>query len=74
MSIYDQLGNKAPANPMQMLAQLRQNPAGVLKQAGLSIPAGMNNPQQIINHLLQTGQVPQNRYQQAMQMAQRFRR
>ena len=77
MSIYDQLGGgnrPTPMNPMQMLAQLRRNPAGVLKQAGLSIPAGMNNPQQIINHLLQTGQVPQNRYQQAMQMAQRFRR
>jgi hypothetical protein len=57
-----------------MLSQLRQNPASVLKQAGLNIPAGMNNPQQIINHLLQSGQVPQSRYQQAMQMMSKMRR
>lgn len=75
MSIYDQLGNKPTAmNPMQMLSQIKQNPAAVLKQAGLNIPQGMNNPQQIIQHLLQTGQVPQNRYQQAMQMMSRMRR
>lgn len=75
MSIYDQLGNKpTPMNPMQMLSQIKQNPSAVLKQAGLSIPQGMNNPQQIIGHLLQTGQIPQNRYQQAMQMMSRMRR
>ena len=75
MSIYDQLGGqKAPMNPMQLLSQIKQNPSAILKQAGLSIPQGMNNPQQIIQHLLQTGQVPQNRYQQAMQMMSRMRR
>lgn len=72
MSLYDQLSG--PQNPMQTLAQLRQNPAAVLKQAGLNIPAGMNNPQQILNHLLQTGQVPQTKYQQAMQMMSRMGR
>ena len=75
MSIYDQLGQgPAPMNPMQMLFQIKQNPSAVLRQAGLNIPSGMNNPQQIIQHLLQTGQVPQNRYQQAMQMMSRMRR
>lgn len=77
MSIYDQLGGgnrPTPMNPMQMLSQIKQNPAAVLKQAGLNIPQGMNNPQQIIQHLLQTGQIPQNRYQQAMQMMSRMKR
>lgn len=74
MSLYDQLSGQMSRNPMQMLSQLRQNPAAVLKQAGLNIPAGMNNPQQILNHLLQSGQVPQSRYQQAMQMMSRMRR
>lgn len=79
MSIFDQLGQNAPTtrqnmNPMQMMNQLRQNPAAVLKQAGLNIPDGMTNPQQIVNHLLQSGQVPQARYQQAMQMMGRFGR
>lgn len=74
MSLYDQLTGQKMHNPLQMLSQLRQNPASVLKQAGLNIPAGMNNPQQIINHLLQSGQVPQSRYQQAMQMMSKMRR
>ena len=58
----------------QMISQLRQNPAALLKQAGLNIPSGMNDPQQIIQHLLNSGQVPQQRYQQIMQMMQMFRR
>ena len=75
MSIYDQLGNKPTVmNPMQMLSQIKQNPAAVLKQAGLNIPQGMNNPQQIIQHLLQTGQVGNGRYQQALQMISQMRR
>ena len=68
MSIYDALTTKAPANPVQMLQQIRSNPAAVLRQRGLNIPDGMTNPQQIIQHLLSSGQVPQARYQQAMQM------
>lgn len=75
MSLFDNLGNKnAPQNPMQMLQQLRSNPVSVLQQAGYNIPAGMNNPQQIIQHLLQSGQVSQNKFAQAQQMAAKFRR
>ena len=55
-------------NPQQMLAQIKSNPAGVLKQRGLNIPDGMTNPQQIIQHLVSSGQVPQSRYMRAMQM------
>lgn len=55
-------------NPQQMLQQIKSNPAEVLRKRGLNIPAGMNNPQQIIQHLLSSGQVPQSRYFQAMQM------
>lgn len=74
MSIFDSLGGqqKQQITPQQALQQLRENPAGVLKQAGLSVPDGMSNPQQIIQHLLQSGQVPQARYQQAMQMMGRM--
>ena len=61
-------------NPMQMLQALRSDPVGLLRGRGLNIPDGMTNPQQIINHLLQSGQVPQGRYQQALQMAQQFKR
>lgn len=60
-------------NMMQMLQQLRANPAQVLQQAGLNIPQGMNAPNAIIQHLLQSGQVPQEAYNKALQMVQ-FRR
>lgn len=66
MGLFDQLGQQQ--NPMQMLQQIRQNPAAILQKAGLNIPAGMTDPQQIIQHLMQSGQVSQQRYQQAMQM------
>lgn len=55
------------------LQQLRANPARVLQQAGLRIPQGMNDPNAIIRHLLQSGQVPQEAYNKALQMVQ-FRR
>lgn len=63
MSLYDSLQR----NPQQMLQQLRADPAGMLKQRGLNIPQGMTNPQQIVSHLMQTGQISNPRFQQAMQ-------
>ena len=70
MSLFDSLSSKPqqPMNPMQRLQALKQNPASVLQQAGFNVPQGMNNPQQIIQHLIQSGQVPQNRYTQVLQM------
>lgn len=70
MSLFDSLGSQPQQhmNPMQRLQALKQNPASVLQQAGFNVPQGMNNPQQIIQHLIQSGQVPQNRYTQVLQM------
>ena len=70
MSLFDQLGENRQQNPMQ---QLRADPVGFAQKAGFNIPAGMNNPQQMIKYLLQSGQVPQARYAQAMQMLTRKR-
>ena len=67
MSLFNSQDTQ-PMNPMQRLQELKQNPVSVLRQAGLNIPDGMNNPQQIIQHLVQSGQVPQNRYNQVLQM------
>ena len=75
MGVFDNLGQKPQQlNPVQMLQQLRSNPIGMLKQAGYSVPDGMNNPQQMVNYLLQSGQIPQARYQQAVQMLSRLGR
>jgi hypothetical protein len=48
----------------------------MLKQQGIAIPEGMeNNPQGIIQHLMQSGAVPQNRLGMAQRIMQRmFRR
>lgn len=62
MSLFDTLGQQP------MLQQLKANPAQILKQRGLSIPDGMTDPQQIINHLIQSGQVGNQR----LQMLQNF--
>ena len=54
-------------NPLQMLMQIRQNPAAVLQQAGINIPSGMMDPQQILQYMLQNNQGMQQRYQQILQ-------
>ena len=59
-------------NPMQMLSQLRSNPLGLLKQAGFNVPTNLNNPQEIIQYLMNSGQVSQQQLNNAQMMAQTF--
>lgn len=77
MSLFDSLGKQvtpqAP-NPQHLLQQLRNNPVSTLKQAGLNIPSGMSDPGQIINYLLQSGQVNNSRLQMAQRMMGMFGR
>ena len=72
MSIFDNLPSNASntqANALnRALEQIKRNPAETLKQRGFNIPAGMNNPQQIVQHLLQSGQIGNGKLQAAMQM------
>ncbi len=56
-------------NPMQMVQQLRSNPLQFLQKAGYKVPQNLNDPNAIIQHLMNTGQVSQQRYEQARQMA-----
>lgn len=65
-------GGNQMGNIMQMLGQLKNDPLGFVQRAGFSIPSGLSNPQQIINHLTQTGQINQGQLNQAQQMAQMF--
>ena len=67
-------GNMPQMNPMQMLQQLQQNPAQMLRRAGLNVPDNLNDPNQIIQHLMNSKQVTQQQYEQARQMAAQFRR
>ena len=53
---------------MQMLGQLKQDPRKVLMQR-FNIPENVgNDPQSIIQHLMNTGQVSQEQFNQAMEM------
>lgn len=50
-------------NPMQMLNQLMSNPVQFLASRRLNIPQNIsNNPQAIIQHLLNSGQMSQETY------------
>ena len=60
--------------PMDMLANLKSNPTQFLQSKGFSIPQGMNRPDQIIQHLLQSGQITNPKLQQAQQMIQMLNR
>lgn len=70
--LFNALGGNQMGNMMQMLGQLKQNPLAFLQKAGFNIPANINSPQGIIQHLTQTGQINQNQLNQAQQMAQMF--
>lgn len=54
-------------NIMQMVNQYKQNPMALLSQR-YNIPANLSNPNDIIQHLLNTGQVTQSQVNNAMQM------
>ena len=55
-------------NFISMYQNFMRNPFQALMQARLNVPQGMNNPNDIIQHLLNTGQVSQQRINQLMQM------
>lgn len=59
-------------NMMQMLMQLKSNPMAVLGQR-FNLPQNMNDPNAILQHLLNTGQVSQSQVNQAMQMRNQFK-
>lgn len=44
-----------------------------LREMGISVPEGMeNNPQALLQHVLSSGKVPQNRLSMAQQVMQRM--
>ena len=54
-------------NMMQMFQTFRQNPMAMLSQK-FNIPQGVSNPNDIIQHLLNTNQVTQAQVNNAMNM------
>ena len=64
-----------PMNIFGMLQQFKANPMQMLMQRRLNVPQQISgDPQAILNHLLQTGQISQNQVNQAYQMMQGLKR
>lgn len=55
------------ANILQMITQFKSNPMQALMQR-YNIPQNMSNPQEIVQHLLNTGQVTQQQVNGAVQL------
>lgn len=77
MGLFDRLVGGTPStgqqgqqqnrpDPRQGFQQMQADPAGFFAQLGLNVPAGMNDPNEIINHLRSTGQVSDKMYNMAM--------
>lgn len=56
-----------PYNLVQMAAQFKQNPLAVLGRR-FNIPQNINNPQEIVQYLLNSGQITQAQVNNAVQM------
>lgn len=52
----------------EQLQQLMKDPRGMAQKAGFSIPEGMQDPQAMVMHLIQTGQVTTPMMQRIMPM------
>ena len=60
-------------NPFQMVNQIKQNPMQFLASKGLNLPQNIaNDPNAIIQHLMNNGQVSQDQYNQAVKMAEQM--
>lgn len=64
--IFAAMGNQPTQNP-------KDQALAILKQRGISVPDEIaGNPQAIIQHLMQSGAVPQGRLGMAQQIMQRM--
>lgn len=64
--------NQQQPNIAEVYGQFKQDPLSFLAKTKLNIPANVTEPQQIVQHLLNSGQISQQQLQQAQGMAQRL--
>lgn len=58
-------------NIFSIMQMFQRNPLALIQQK-FKIPQGMNTPDQILNHLLESGQVTQEQIDHAMSMKNSF--
>ena len=60
-------------NMMQQFQMFRQNPVQWLMSRGMNVPQNIaHDPNAIIQHMMNNGQITQQQYNQASQMARQF--
>ena len=63
-----------PNNILAMLQQLKSNPVGFLMQSRFNVPGNIaSDPNAVLQHLLQSGQISQQQINSVYQIAQQFR-
>jgi hypothetical protein len=70
MSIFDRLNG---GNMQSQLQQIQRDPLGMARQAGYQIPENLaGNPQAMVQHLIQSGQVSNPMLQKILPLMQRL--
>lgn len=59
-------------NPAQLINKFMQNPVGALRQVGYNVPDGMSDPRQIVDYLINNGQLNNSKLGQLQNMARMF--
>lgn len=79
MGLRNLLGGQPPQQaqqqqaPMQIARQLGQDTSGMMGKVGLNVPSNLNgNGMGAMDHLLKSGQINQQQYDQAMQFARKL--
>lgn len=69
MSLFDRIGQSQQQTQQNQLQQLKNDPVGMGKQRGYQIPENLaGNPQAMVMHLIQSGQVGGPAMQRIMPM------
>lgn len=73
MSLFDRISGGQPQNMQDAMRQIKSDPMGMAKQAGYQIPQNLaGNPQAMVQHLIQTGQISNPMLQRILPMMQRM--
>ena len=68
MSLFDKMTNRQPT-----VQDIQRDPIGMAKQAGYNIPQNLaGNPQAMVQHLIQSGQIGGPMMQRIMPMMQKL--
>lgn len=80
MSLFDRIGGQRGGipqpqptqqmqqTPQQIIAQIKHDPTATLAQAGIDIPQGMTDAEQVLNHMLNGNQLKPGVRQMALRM------